>query len=290
MEEPIGTAVGAVEQHKLPALTFTPEQVDLIKRTVAKGTTDDELALFLYTARRTGLDPLVKQIHAVKRWSSADNREVMAIQVGIDGFRLIAERTGKYAPGGEPSFVYNDKDGSVVSATAYVKKLAGGQWHVVAATAHYSEYVQKKKTDGSITSMWLKPHIMLGKCAEALALRRAFPAELSGVYTPDVMGQAGPVIDVTDKQKAIPGPQAKKEEPTRESAGANPHPGDVISDPQRKRLYAIQHSKGVTDDNLAGFLQVEYPYVLDAAGKLHTASIRKQDYNAIVAWVEKQEA
>ena len=209
-EGEVAVATRPEEAHALVPLQFTPEQVDLIKRTVAKGTSNDELALFLYTAKRTGLDPLVKQIHAVKRWSSADHREVMAIQVGIDGFRLIAERTGKYAPGGEPSFVYNDKDGSVVSATAYVKKLAGGQWHVVAATAHYSEYVQKKK-DGGITSMWLKPHIMLGKCAEALALRRAFPAELSGVYTPDEMAQAA--NPEPEANEPIKGPEAKKDAP-----------------------------------------------------------------------------
>ena len=97
-----------------------------------------------------------------------------------------------------------------MSATAYVKKLAGGQWHVVAATAHYSEYVQKKK-DGGITSMWLKPHIMLGKCAEALALRRAFPAELSGVYTPDEMAQAA--NPEPEANEPIKGPEAKKDAP-----------------------------------------------------------------------------
>lgn len=172
----------------LPTLSFTRDQVELVKRTVAKGATDDELALFLYTAKATGLNPLLRQIHAVKRWDTTLQKEVMAVQVGIDGLRLVAERTGKYAPGREPSF--SEKDGQIVSATAYVKKLVGGEWHEVSATAYFTEYAAKKK-DGSLTLMWAtKGHIMLSKCAEALALRRAFPNETSGVHTDDELAQA----------------------------------------------------------------------------------------------------
>ena len=185
------------ENALVPAMpmTFDREQIDLIKRQIAIGASDDELKLFVMQAQRMQLDPFAKQIHMVKRRAKEGDRWVdrMAIQVGIDGYRLVADRTERYAPGREPTFTYDDK-GRVFSATAYVKKFVRGEWHEVAATAHYDEYAQTK-ADGSPTQMWAnKPHIMLAKCAESLALRRAFPAELSGVYTDEEMGQADNVI------------------------------------------------------------------------------------------------
>lgn len=169
---------------------FDKSKEELLKSTICRGSNDEEFQLFLHACKRTGLDPFMRQIHAVKRWDSTLKREAMSIQTGIDGYRLIADRTGKYAPGKETIFNY-DKDGRIISAVAYVKKLtADGTWHEISATAHYSEYVALTK-EGKPTHMWAtKAHIMLGKCAEALALRKAFPAELSGVYTKEEMEQA----------------------------------------------------------------------------------------------------
>lgn len=175
-------------------ISMPEDRVALITRTVAKGATKDELALFLHVCERTGLDPLLKQIYAVKRWDSREQRQVMAIQTGIDGYRLIADRTGCYAPGKEPTFTYfepGDSTSTLLAATAYVMKLTkDGTWHEVAASARYDEYVQRGK-DGKPAKFWAAmPHVMLAKVAEALALRRAFPAELSGLYTHEEMQQA----------------------------------------------------------------------------------------------------
>lgn len=169
------------------------EHKELLRRTICKGSSDEELVLFIHACNRTGLDPLMKQIYAVRRWSSFDKREVMSIQTSIDGFRVIAERTGRYAPGEETKYNYNS-DGSILSATAYVKKLTiDGQWHSISATAFWDEYCQKTK-EGSPSQFWSKmPHTMLAKCAESLALRKSFPAEMSGLYTVEEMGQAARV-------------------------------------------------------------------------------------------------
>jgi len=155
------------------------EKKELIKQTVCKGATDIELQLFLHVCKKVGLDPLMRQIYSIKRGNDR------TIQTGIDGFRLIAERTGCYSPGKQPTYEYNDK-GAIMSCTAYVmKKTSDGTWHEVAATAYFDEYVVPSNP------IWKgKPHCMIAKCAECLAIRKAFPANLSGVYGDDEMGQA----------------------------------------------------------------------------------------------------
>ena len=171
---------------------------NLIKSMFCKDASPQETEMFLTMCRRTGLDPFTKQIYFIKRDSS------MMIHVSIDGCRLVAERTGNYSPGRESTYHYEEIGGSkvVVSATSYIKKrTSDGVWHEVSATAHYDEYVQLKK-DNTPTKFWRNmPHVMLAKCAESIALRKAFPSHLSGLYTSEEMGQSKKVSEEDDRRE-----------------------------------------------------------------------------------------
>jgi phage recombination protein Bet len=255
---------------------MTPEQLKLIKETVAKNCTDHELQLFLHACQKTGLDPLMKQIYAVKRGGS------MAIQTGIDGFRLIAERTGNYAPGREPSFAY-DADGKIVAATAYIKKMTpDGTWHEVAATARFEEYCPGGQ-------FWQKmPHVMIAKVAEALALRRAFPMELSGVYSTEEMTQADLEQVAAEKfKKLTPTAIGAVEQPVEEVPPCPPPPA-VISAGRHRALEAaideLEEAWGCAPD---AFRERIKKKMAEDLGVEHFPDLSVDQYEQVMQWINQ---
>lgn len=162
-------------------VTNKMKRIDLIKNKCCKGFVQHEVDHFLYVVEQTKLDPLMNQIYVMKLGGK------LSIQTSIDGLRLLAERGGNYSPGEDVEYEYDDK-GQIIYAKATVKKRTeDGMWHLITARAYWKEFAK----EGASGRFWKQlPHLMIAKCAEALALRKAFPQDLSGLYIKEEMDQA----------------------------------------------------------------------------------------------------
>lgn len=200
----------------------------LLANTIAKGATRDELELFIQVCKHTGLDPFAKQVYFIKR------RDVGSIQIGIDGYRLIAERSGKY--GGQLGPMWLDDNGRWLDywiekappAAARVGVVRKDWAAPVWAVARYESYRQQ-------TPLWQQmPEVMLAKCAEGLAMRKAFPIELAG-YQQVAPGVELPEVD-NDTPAVGPTPKALHAVAVMDAALADaPEPDDPVevwADPQ----------------------------------------------------------
>ena len=194
-----------------PLATFSNEQRDLIKRTVAPEATNDELAMFLHVAAKSGLDPLQKQIWFVKRSGR------VTIQAGIDGLQARAAREPDYegmiygVVCAKDDFQFDAKTGQVEKHIYNPFADRGptmGAWCIVrrkgmlpfTAMVRFSEYNQ------GASPLWReKPQVMIEKVARSTALRRAYPEALSGIYAPEEMGDKAQFMDEEDK-KAVEAP------------------------------------------------------------------------------------
>jgi phage recombination protein Bet len=200
----------AQKESVLGHMEVTPEQVALVKSTVFPTATDDELKLYFFECRRRGVHPLDRLVIPVKR------KERVTFQTGIDLFRSQAEETGEYR--GQDDIQYggmiewpkiDKKVPEYAKATILRYDAVTDQIIKVSAVAYWEEYYPGE----DLGFQWRKmPRLMLGKCAEALALRKAFPRKLAGLYTFEEMQ----LTDLVNQGKKYKQPQAKSEQKTDE--------------------------------------------------------------------------
>lgn len=211
----MSTDVVATPHQPIARTGMTTEQVDLIRRTLAAGATDDELALFIGHCNRTGLDPFARQIYLVPRKSQVNGQwvEVHQTMVSIDGARLIAQRDDNYrgqlptewcADDGVWKDAWLSNDPPVAARVAVIH--ADYPDRPVWGIARYGAYVQTLK-DGSPNSFWRRmPEVMLAKCAEMLAMRKAFQQDLSGLVIEEESG-VDPLLLEAGSEIATPSTQ-----------------------------------------------------------------------------------
>lgn len=204
-EKALVEAAGLTSQRGNGPKTFAPRPV---------------VEAFLLQCRRTGLDPIARQIYCIQRagkWQT---------QVSIDGARLVAERSGDYE--GQTAPQWSDDGRTWFDAwiagedpESHPRFARVGVYrsrfrealYVVARWESYAVYEDvwennQKTGEKKLSAMWKKmPDLMLAKVAEMLALRKAFPQDLSGLYSTEEMQQADrPVAPVQQATEARPGP------------------------------------------------------------------------------------
>ena len=226
---------------------FSPEDLSVLQKTIAKGTSAEEFKLFVMVCERTGLNPFAKQIYAIKRG------ERMTIQVSIDGFRLIAQRTGQYR--GQRGPVWCGEDGNWQDVwlsgdhpvAAKVGVMREGFTEPLWAVARWESYAQHFK--GKLADMWASyPDVMIAKCAESLALRRAFPQELSGLY-------ADLEVEQQEQTARRPAAVVAEAQAEGESPETPEREGPAMTEPQKRNIHALLgHLFDKDDQQICEFL------------------------------------
>lgn len=237
--------------------------------------TDAEVSRFLLECRVYGLEPLGGQIYAV--WENG----VMRAVTTIDGMRALAERTGRYDGQSDPEWC--DKEGNWTDywsggetpLAARVRVHRKGTKVPTTGTANWSDFAPPEEVGED--SMWTvgtgKPAHVLSIRAEQLALRKAFPSELSGLYTAEELGISLAALSASGEQgtpsaavdvpaspappsapsAASPAPASAEEEPAVIVDSAADQPSGAPARPETKRTLS-EVLAGAECDRLRGDL------------------------------------
>lgn len=158
-------------------MVVSSEQKALVKSVIFPDATDAELQLFIYECTRRGVHPLDRKIFPIKRNDGETGSKKITFQCSIDYFRSAALESEEYDGQDEPEFGPVDIQGYPEWAKVAVYRKGIDRPFI--GIARWKEYYPGEK----LGFMWRKmPHAQLAKCAEALAMRKAFPQKLAGLY------------------------------------------------------------------------------------------------------------
>lgn len=241
--------------------TFSEKQLSRLRMEYSQ-LDDNEFETFVEQAERLELDPFCRQIYAVKKEGSR-----MQVLCTIDGLRIVAERSSKYA--GQTPAMWCGNDGGwkdvwlekTPPAACKVGVMRSDFAQPLFAVARYDSYNQG-------TTYWTSmPDIMIAKCAEALALRRAFPARLSGCYSDAEINTdrqvrtetvQKPVEEKASLAEFIADPEALKRIDLAEALKERDSEGELYTDKStetllkiRKRLNRLLKEEQMPEDKAA---------------------------------------
>ena len=240
---------------------WTDDQAAGLRHIGVQTASPADLRVYFHVCQRTGLDPFARQIYMIEREGK------QTIQTGIDGFRLVgrraAARAGETIAMGDAEWCHEDgtwrpvwRQAWGVPVAARITVFRDGQ--PFPAVALYDEYVQTRR-DGKVTAMWrTRPAGQLAKCAEALAWRKAFPQDLSGLYASDEMSAAEP--PQVEPKRGLAAVLAKRSEPAQPkmSAPTEPEPptetGELRTEAQSQQMHALFRANSLTRDEALGYV------------------------------------
>lgn len=244
-----------------------------LRESIGGDAPEPDFKAHLLICQRLGLHPVGGHVHLVPRETKVDGKKVIrySTQIGIDGYRSLAEDTGLYeGPCGLPLFQYefgepwtDEVDVSRVPYAAKVGIYRQGRREPIWAVAPYVHYAALRwdydKKEYTPMAMWAKmPHVMLAKCAEALALRKAFPRQLGGIYSQEEMSRhatAEVVVERESPPDALPPrperPQAEVFDPRQ-----RPQTSQVATEPEAEEVGEGEGSEPVAEVPLPSQEQV----------------------------------
>lgn len=215
--------MGELIQHTA-ALT-NAHTVALIRKR-CKDATTEEFDTFVHQCRELGLDPLRNQAYLFIFNADNAKKRTPTLIVSIHGQRAIAARTGNYRPSDEyPEFVYHDEAKNadsnplgIVECRTKVYQYMHGDWHAITGRARWDSYVPLY--DGKIPATkrnWrTMPDVMIEKCAEMNALRKAWPEQFGAAYAQEEVDH---MLDLTATELADEGERAERREKIGYKAG-----------------------------------------------------------------------